>query len=278
MNSSSKPKFLADDAIQTCVAPLFVPGNRPDLFEKAANSGADTIVIDLEDAVAPSDKEAARQALDAAPTKVPVIVRVNALHTPWHNADVERVFELAPSAIMVPKSNCIEGLDQISRVLDHKIPIIALVETSEGLRNLDGIASHNDVVRIAFGSVDFCADVGCAHTPIALLHARSRIVLASRIAKIAAPIDGVTTSFRSTTKTMDDAQHALEIGFSGKLCIHPSQVETVREVFTHGDEAIAWAQRVLASGEASVSIDGEMIDKPVRIRAAMILKAAGLES
>jgi citrate lyase subunit beta/citryl-CoA lyase len=250
-------------------APLFVPASRPDRFAKAAASGTDAVILDLEDAVAADAKDSARAALDAGFTDLPVIVRINARGTPWHDADIAAVARLPVSGVILPKAEDRAVCRTVAMATGK--PIIALIESGRGLANARGIAAANGVERLAFGSIDFCADLGCDHLREVLLPARSELVLASRLAGIAAPIDGVTVQLEDLTISRDDAAHARALGMTGKLCIHPRQVEVVRRAFAPTEGEIDWAQRVLASGDGAVSVEGAMVDEPVRIRARAIL-------
>jgi len=258
-----------------CVAPLFVPGDRSERFEKAAASGADAIIIDLEDAVAPAAKDAARTALRTDFTALPVLVRINAAGTPWHADDLAAVAKLTLAAIVVPKAELdAAGLEAVA-IASSSCPVIALVESARGLAQAQQIASLPGVARLAFGSIDFCADLGCAHTREALLMARSELVLASRLAGKAAPIDGVTTTIDDRKLVFDDTAHAQALGFGGKLCIHPRQIEPVLAGFRPSAVEVAWARKVVASGDGAASVDGAMVDEPVRIRARTILAREG---
>lgn len=251
-------------------APLFVPANRPERFSKAAASGADAVILDLEDAVALEAKDAARAALVKDFTELPVIVRVNAHGTPFYAADMEAVTVLAPTAVILPKAEHPQTVMSAIKSLEG-VPVIALVETALGLANVRQIAAIAGVVRLAFGSVDFCSDLNCAHLRDVLLPTRSELVLASRLAGIAAPIDGVTVQLDDISISYEDALHARNLGMTGKLCIHPKQIGEVIRAFTPNDEDIVWARQVLASGDGAVSVDGSMVDEPVRIRARAIL-------
>jgi citrate lyase subunit beta / citryl-CoA lyase len=254
-------------------APLFVPANRPDRFAKAAASGADAVILDLEDAVPADAKDAARAALATQFTDLAVIVRINAAGTPPHGSDLSAVAVLRPAAVMLPKAEDPDGVTAICRLLDD-IPVIALIETALGLSQARAIATVPGVTRLAFGSVDFCADLGMAHLREMLLPARAELVLASRLARIAAPIDGVTMRLDDPSETASDAAHARALGMTGKLCIHPGQVAPVKAAFAPHEAEVDWARRVLASGDGAVRVDGAMVDEPVRIRARMILAAA----
>ncbi|WP_026869973.1 HpcH/HpaI aldolase/citrate lyase family protein [Inquilinus limosus] len=253
------------------VAPLFVPANRPERFGKAAASGADAVIIDLEDAVPAEAKDQARAALRADFTALPVLVRINAAGTPWHADDVAAVSALPLPAIVVPKAELGEGLEAIAR--SHSV--VALIETARGLAEARRIAALPSVARLAFGSIDYSADLGCAHTRDALLAARSELVLASRLAGRPAPLDGVTAAIDDATLVTGDARYARDLGFGGKLCIHPKQVAPVLDGFRPDEAEITWARRVLASGDGAAAVDGAMVNEPVRIRARSILARSG---
>lgn len=255
-------------------AALFVPASRPDRFEKAAASGADAVILDLEDAVGAHEKERARAALSCDFTRLPVLVRINGRGTPWHNADIDAVRKLAPSAVMLPKAEDAQAVRGVREDLGGGIPVIGLIETARGLADARAIAAVDGVVRLAFGSVDFCADLGCDHLRDVLLPARFELVLASRLAGIEAPIDGVTTALDDADLCEKDARHARALGMGGKLCIHPRQVAAVERAFRPSEADLTWARRVVASGEGAVSLDGAMVDEPVRARARAIIAAA----
>ncbi|MDI4666168.1 CoA ester lyase [Xanthobacter autotrophicus] len=254
------------------IVPLFVPGHRPDRFAKAADAGADAVIIDLEDAVPPDAKASARDAL-TADLAVPVLVRVNGAGTPWHVDDLTAAARLGPAAVMLPKAEDPAILDAVAAALGPAIPVVALIETARGLAAARAVAAHPAVGRIVFGSIDFCADLGCAHVREALLPARAELVLAARLAGRPAPVDGVTTGIDDAALIVDDARHARALGFGGKLAIHPRQVEAIRSGFLPDAAELAWAHRILASGEGAIAVDGAMVDEPVRMRARAILAA-----
>ncbi|MCF8480957.1 MAG: CoA ester lyase [Rhodospirillum sp.] len=258
----------------TIRAPLFVPAHRPDRFAKAARAGADAVILDLEDAVPREAKDTARAALSRDFTDLPVIVRINPPGTPWHASDLAAVRALSADAVMLPKSDDPAVVSSVHDILDRRVPILALIETAWGLARARDIAGLPGVARLAFGSVDFCADLGCAHLREVLLPARHALVLAARLAGIPAPIDGVTTALGDPAVTRDDAAHARDLGMTGKLCIHPKQVDEVKRAFAPSKADLDWARRVLASGDGAVAVDGAMVDEPVRLRARAILAAA----
>lgn len=265
--------------IDTVCLPLFVPADRPERFAKAFAAGPDAVLIDLEDAVAPADKVFARAglraALSAAKGALPAMVRINAVGTPWHEDDLAAVADLGIDAVMLPKAE--SARDVIAVAERAGLPVVALVESAKGLRDVFEIAGA--ARRIAFGSIDFAADLAMGHTRDALLYARSHVVLASRLAGIPAPIDGVTRVIADEAAIMADCAHAAELGFIGKLLIHPAQIGPARKGFRPAGDEIDWARRVLAAagGGAAVAVDGAMVDAPVLLRARQILRKAGLE-
>jgi citrate lyase subunit beta/citryl-CoA lyase len=261
------------------VAPLFVPASRPDRFHKADASGADAVILDLEDAVAPADKDSARELLltHAAELKSFIVVRINGAGTPWHEADLDAVARLEHTAVMLPKAELSDDIASAASRLGRNVPFIPLVETAAGLARLPEILSARNFVMAAFGSIDFAVDLGCSHDRLALLAARSELVWRSRAANRAAPLDGVTTDLQSSATTEDDARHASELGFGGKLAIHPNQIEPILDAFRPDARSIVWANEVLAatsSGKA-VKVHGEMVDRPVIERARQILARTG---
>lgn len=253
------------------LAPLFVPGNRPDRFAKAAASGAGGVIVDLEDAIAPPDKDAARTTVATTPLPAHCVVRINAQGTRWHDDDVQAIRNLRIGSIMLPKAESAEKITEMRRALGT-LPVIALIESAEGLANVRDIARVVD--RLAFGYIDFSADLGCSMDKHALLQARAEIVLASRLARLIAALEGVTPSFDDAKEVEDDARYAAAMGFGGKLCIHPKQIAPVLAGFRPAQSDIDWALKIASSGDGAVSVDGMMVDAPVRLRAARILSAA----
>lgn len=253
-----------------CITPLFVPGDRPERFSKAAASGADAMIIDLEDAVAPESKPAARAALQPAalPAGIPLFVRLNAVGTLWHEDDVAAVARLDLAGVMLSKVESGQDVARLAAMLPAK-SIIALIESAHGLANVREIAQHAG--RLAFGSIDFCADLGMAHEREMLLTARAEIVLASRLASLPAPLDGVCTILDAAAQVEEEARYARALGFGGKLCIHPKQLIPLRAGFAPTRAQVDWAERVLASGSGAVTVDGKMVDEPVRLQARQIL-------
>ncbi len=256
---------------------LFVPADRPDRWAKAFAAGADAVILDLEDGVAASAKPGARRALregrdaiDAAPC--PILVRVNARSSDEYLLDLDAVRDLGLAGVMLAKAETAADVEATSAATGA--PVVALIETARGLAAARLIAAA--CARIAFGSIDFAADLGTAHTPAALASARSELVLASRLADRPAPIDGVTTSVKDPDLVRADAAHACELGFSGKLLIHPAQIAPAMDGFRPSDDDVAWAERILSARGAlgAAAVDGAMVDAPVFLRAEQILRRA----
>ncbi|WP_073197266.1 HpcH/HpaI aldolase/citrate lyase family protein [Roseovarius marisflavi] len=257
--------------------PLFVPADRPERVAKAAAAGADAIIVDLEDAVAPSARESARAGLTDALQGVTcaIVLRINAVRTKWHEADLDIAANLPLSAIMLAKAESAAACANVASAT--LTPVIALVETARGIEQLNEIADAS--FRLAFGSIDYAADLGMGHTRQSLLSARSALVLAARLAGQPAPLDGVTTAIHNDALIEDDCRHAVELGMGGKLIIHPAQLTAARRGFAPSPDELSWARRVLdaAKGGAAVQIDDAMVDAPVIVRAkALVARAEGL--
>lgn len=252
---------------------LFVPANRPDRLDKAAATDADAVIVDLEDAVSFDQKEAARAAMSGAvenaARRKPVVVRINGSDTQWHAGDVAAAAILLVTAVMLPKAESAAQCEAVAQKSGK--PVIALVETARGVHNAAEIA--RSCSRMAFGNLDFAADLGMGQDRMALAHARSTLVLASRVAQIAPPIDGVTQEFTDLSVVEDDSRHSRAMGFGGKLLIHPRQIDAARLAFLPSPAEIAWAQRILAAVGAEtgvLTVDGQMVDAPVVKRAQHI--------
>lgn len=243
---------------------LFVPGDRPDRFAKAVASGADVVLLDLEDAVSAGAKDSARAAVGEWLVRGRAMVRINAPGTPWFEADASMVAARGVP-VMVPKA-------ETPGVLAGFREVVALVETARGVEGAGELAAVPSVTRLAFGSVDLAAELGVApedREPFA--YARSRLVIASAAARLAPPVDGVTTDLHDSARLEEDVRYARSMGFGGKLCIHPEQVAPVRDGFAPTEAELAWARRVVAAGDGVSVVDGRMVDKPVLARARHIL-------
>jgi citrate lyase subunit beta/citryl-CoA lyase len=258
------------------VAPLFVPATRPERIAKAANSGADAIIVDLEDAVAVADKDLARAGLAdyLADLPVPCFIRVNAVTSDWFYADMELVRRVEGMGVMLPKSETAADIEQIG----PDIPVIALVETARGIVGLPDICQAQATCQLAFGSIDYSLDVGCDETAEALLLARSSLVTYSRAFGLTSPIDGVTVSVNEQEQVMADASYARQLGFGGKLAIHPNQISTIKGAFAPSHDQLDWARRVMHANEAAdgaaVLMDGQMVDTPIIEKARQMLRTS----
>lgn len=257
---------------------LFVPGHRHDRFDKAVASGADVVILDLEDAVAPEAKQSARQTVrEWMGAGGQALVRINAADTPWFADDLAMLRALPGAGVMLAKAD-LASLEHTLGVLPGRT-VVALLETVAGFMELPGLCRLPGLSRIAFGSVDFGMDSGIADSGEALTAVRTQIVLHSRAAGLQPPLDGVSVDFRDAAQMAADALRACQLGFGGKMCIHPAQVGAVNRAFAPSEAAQAWARRVLqafdASGGAATAVDGKMVDRPVVEHARRIVSAVG---
>lgn len=251
------------------MTPLFLPADRLDRLAKAVAANPDAVILDLEDGVEPEAKAVARSAiLSLDQPSVPVVVRINGADTAWFTDDLAACRSLGwPVAVMLSKAEKPEDLARLDG-----FEVWALIESALGLSRAREIAAGG-AARLAFGSVDYAADLGCAHERPALLAARSELVLASRLAGLAPPLDGVTLDVRDADLAEDDARYAASLGFGGKLCIHPAQISPTRLGLRPSDAQIAWARKVRESATAGgvVRVGTDMIDAPVRAMADHVL-------
>jgi citrate lyase subunit beta/citryl-CoA lyase len=262
---------------------LFVPGHRPERFAKALASGADAVIIDLEDAVPLDAKLAARDALLAAwpdfdaAQRARLLVRVNPFGTPWHQADLAAVANLTGlGAVMLPKA---ETPQQIAHAAQTSgLPVLPLIESAEGLGQMDLMARTPGVLRLVLGHIDLQADLGlsCGPDEAELAPVRLALVVASRRAGLPSPVDGVTTATTNAEVLARDAQRSRRFGMGAKLCIHPAQVDGVHQALAPTEAECDWARRVLAAevaaGGGAFSVDGKMVDPPVLLLARRILR------
>jgi citrate lyase subunit beta/citryl-CoA lyase len=257
---------------------LFVPADLPERYARALGSGAGAVIVDLEDAVAPDRKAAARDALAEAHAALGpaersrLLVRVNPHGTPWHEADValaERLARQGLAGVVLAKAERAEQLSRLAAAAGSQAVLVPLIESAAGLAALDELAAGPQVLRLAFGHLDFQADLGlaCEADEAELVPVRLALVLASRCAGIASPIDGVTPDWRDATRLAAEAARARRGGFGAKLCIHPEQVAPVQAAFAPSAEQLAWARRVdaamRAAGGGAINLDGRMVDAPV---------------
>jgi citrate lyase subunit beta/citryl-CoA lyase len=260
---------------------LFVPGSRPDRFDKALVSGADAVILDLEDAVDPAGKQAARQAVRtwcrAGRDAARVLVRINDIQTAWFAEDIAELRDAGPVGIMLPKAESPDDVNRVAGQFGSGTQIIPLIETAIGLRAVDAIAAAKGVQRLAFGTIDFAVDLGLSGDERGLAGPSMTIALASRCAGLAPPVAGVTLAIDDSTALDRDVAFARAFGFAAKLCIHPKQVTAVRAAFAPTEAELDWARRVLAaaaSGTGAVQVDGSMVDRPILRKAQSLLDLA----
>ena len=286
---------------------LFVPGDRPDRYDKALAAGADAVCIDLEDAVPPERKEqalaavvgflaevrnpgagdedrasaaaAARNPVGHGGSRPHVIVRVNEPDTREGQRDAS-VFQGGPQpdAYMVPKVRTRTGLASAHRMLGDSTALLPLIETALGLENAADIAQVSPAVAgLVFGGFDLAIELGAEPRWEALLYARSRVVHAAALAGLDA-IDMPSRDFREMSGLRNEAVKARRLGFTGKMAIHPAQLPVIHEVFTPSDAEVERARRILdadrEAGGAAVALEGRMVDRPVAEAARRVLARA----
>lgn len=277
------------------VDPLFVPGDRPDRVEKAVEQGADAVIIDLEDAVAPAQKPAARELtadlLRRLRPDCRVLVRVNGPGEPAVlAADVEglRRCWAAIDAVVLPKTESPEQVRHLDVLLGgagSTAAVVPIVESARGIEEAVAIASASPrVATLLFGSADLSAQLGVVPTAEGseLLMARSRVVLACAAAGLAKPVDGPWLVLDDDAGLAESARQARRLGFGGKAAIHPQQLAAIRDAFAPTADEVDWARRVLvafeeseAAGVGAVKLpDGTFVDAPVADRARSILRSA----
>ena len=269
---------------------LFSPGDEPDLMRKAPETGADTVVFDLEDAVAPGQKRTARKAVNEVlidPSFDPdceVCVRIN----PDREAalkDIERVAagDSRIDSVMIPKAESATDVDDLSDLLEargYDLSVLAICESAQGILSAEAIAKADRVDAILLGAEDLSADIGATRTVEGseVSHARQHVVLAASAAGVDA-IDTLVTDIEATDRLREETEFARKLGYDGKIAIHPAQINVINEAFTPDDDDVEWAQSVLTAAEEAKEsekgvfrVDGEMIDAPLIARAEEILE------
>lgn len=264
---------------------LFVPASRPERIGKAIAAGADAVIVDLEDAVAPDAKADARNGLStpwpalqtqADAAGVALLVRVNGADTAYFNDDLAFCWTNGVREIVLPKADN-ASLAALRAGLPDT-PCLALLETAAGFADLRDVARTPGVMRLLFGSIDLMFDLDVADDDAPLHHFRSELVLHSRAAGLPAPVDGVCTAIGDAQALAADTARARRFGFGAKLLIHPNQVEGVHVALSPTADELAWARRVVeqaaAAQGAAIAVDGKMVDRPVLERAQRIVAAA----
>ena len=280
---------------------LFVPGNRPERVDKAVNAGADAVIIDLEDAVPLSEKEQTRSLVRQKVIEHKdkrIIVRVNGLDSPFIKGDLEEVLVEGLFFIMVPKVESSANIHEINRLVGEiedregidsgAVSIIPLIESAKAIANIYQIVSTKTnpdrLYTVGFGAADFTLDTGMKMTMGGeeLIYPRSKISVACRAGGVLPPLD---TPFMIAIKDMDaleaDARRAKQLGFQGKLCVHPNQVAVCNRIFSPSADEIAYAQKVIEAfhkaeedGVAAIQLNGQLIDYPIVEQARRILDLA----
>ncbi len=269
-----------------------MPANRPERYAKALASGAGAVIIDLEDAVPPDGKDAARQQLAdgferlTAEERLRVLVRINASGTRWHEEDLRLLRQLSRlelAGVVLPKAESAAGISQLAASAGPTCAVLPMLESAAGLAALDLLAGCSQVLRMVFGNLDFQADLGmaCGADEVELQPVRLALVLASRRARLVAPVDGVTPGTGDNAQVHADAGRSRRGGFGAKLCIHPAQVAIVNLAMGPTTAELEWARRVIHNsremGGGVFMLDGRMVDAPVLLQAERTLaqQAAG---
>ncbi len=272
------------NALQTL---LFVPANRPERFDKALASGADAIIIDLEDAVPPAEKDAACAILNEWLEKQPpnsVLIRINGTGSPWFTQDCSLCRSKAVAAIVVPKAEDPEALKELAHITEK--PLLPFIESALAFTRLNKIAATSGVARLLFGKLDLALDLGMDYPPpadepldeSAFLFAHSQLVMCSRIHGLAAPLDAIYTAIHDPKGLTAYARQGMRQGFGGLLLIHPAQVAPAQQALTPTSAQISWAKHILEAEQrvkgAVVAVSGNMVDTPVMARARRIMESA----
>ncbi|MDQ2755165.1 MAG: CoA ester lyase [Actinomycetota bacterium] len=259
---------------------LFCPGDRPERFAKAVER-ADTVILDLEDAVAPGDKDGARAAVEADLSALggQVFVRVNAADTPWFAEDVAMLHRVGHRLVMLPKATGAADLDPL-----EGLRVLALCETARGVLHAEEIAAHPACEAVMWGGEDLVADLGGRRSrgddgryhPV-VEHARTCVLLAAGAAGKTA-VDGVHLDIADVQGLRRESLEAMDVGFGAKACIHPSHVAVIREAFAPTAQMVAWAHGVLDAATREKGVfrhDGRMVDEPVLRQARATLARLG---
>ncbi len=277
---------------------LYIPGTNPGMLANAEVYGADSVILDLEDGVPVSEKDAARILVRNALQHIPyrraeVTVRVNALSTPFGRDDFREIIPLAPDAVRLPKCESADDVreaDAMMTDLELKngiepgtVGIIAITESARGGRNLSEIAAASPrVIALNYGAEDYTADIGAVRTKEGreLDDIRAKVIVAARIAGVQA-LDSVFGDVNDLDGLYAEALRVRLLGFDGKSVIHPRQIPMVHRAFTPSDQEVGFARRVMAAfreassrGAGVIALDGRMIDAPVVARAEKILALA----
>jgi citrate lyase subunit beta/citryl-CoA lyase len=267
---------------------LFAPANRPELLKKFPRYSADAVAIDLEDGTPENEKAAARDRLRDNVSylreqhlKALLFVRVNGPRSHHIKADMAAALEASINGIIVPKLETPADL----QILEVSIPIIGIIETARGMANVEMLVEQQGgrLSALAFGAEDYITDIGGRRTTegLEVLYARSRVVLAARLGGLQA-LDQVFTSIRDNDGFRRDAEAGRQLGYGGKMCITPRQIEMANDVFSPSPEEVDRSQRLIQANEAAqaagrgvIEFEGGMVDEPLLNRARAVLQLAG---
>ena len=278
---------------------LFAPGNHERRVEKALGLGSDVVILDLEDAVAVSEKEKTRQLITKRLQQTrncAVFVRINAYDTDFCFGDIYSIVSENLDGIVLPKLESAADLKSVDWFLGNlererdltlgSIELMPIIETAKGAVAIRDIAKASSRVRrLAFGGGDYTKDLSMEWTLTEeeLLPMRSEFVLASRYGELEPPIDTVFIHIKEHTAYLKSCQNVLKLGFQGKMCIHPDQVAVTNKTFTPSNEEVVWSKRVIseferaeAEGVASIQVDGYFVDYPIVEKAQRIVDMANL--
>lgn len=279
-------------------AMLFVPGNSASKLAKIPALGAHSYIVDLEDSVPPGEKERARSMVADLVRRSPseeLYVRINDVASPYADEDLAAVLDEHLAGVVVPKVEHPEDLVRVNERIDALarergldaagVGVIATIETAAGLHRVETIAGvGGHLRRLGFGAGDFALDLGLdwpdeEGTPEIMLWAKSQLVIASRLAGLAAPHDGAFTNYRDLEGLAREARQSRRLGFGGKHVIHPSQVRVVEEIFRPSERQVERARRLIEafeeaerSGSGALGLDGELIDYAIINRARRLLE------
>ncbi|MCT2584818.1 HpcH/HpaI aldolase/citrate lyase family protein [Actinophytocola gossypii] len=256
---------------------LYVPGDRPDRFDKAVATGADLVILDLEDAVAPERKAFARDAVVAwlvdRAAECVVQVRVNA----GDGDDLAALRGLAGFEVRLPKVEAPSEVDEVAAVLPG-VPVTALVESALGVERAARIAGHPAVTRLGLGESDLASELGTDADAV-LDHARVRLLYAARAAGLPPPMLSAYPAIADLAGLRADTERGRRLGWVGRVAVHPTQLPVIAEVFRPTEAERRWADQVLAAvgtGGVATLPNGEMVDPAMVGRARAILTRTGV--
>jgi citrate lyase subunit beta/citryl-CoA lyase len=270
---------------------LYTPADRPDRYGKAWADGiADAVCADLEDAVAPASKAAARksvvEALRSPGGRCLRAVRVNPIGSREHEADLKAVLAAGPDLLVVPKVESAEALRELAARVEREAlgptRLVAILETARGVVAAREICAAAPLAAVCFGAEDLAAEVGMRKGPDSaeVAMARQWVVLCAAAAGVPA-LDMITADYKDAARTEREARDARALGYAGKMCVHPAQVAIVHDAFRPTRDEVAWAEKVMAEVDRKglarggvASVDGRMVDVPVIRQARRILADA----